>query len=536
MEDDGLALPDDYLQIPERINICGHIVTRHVAEGRGDRPALHLSGRTVTFADLESLTNRFGNALLRAGVGRGDQYVIRAPNSIEYVTAVLAGMKIGAVPIPAHSLYRSYELEHILTNSGAHLVFTTADLAAEFDEIAGLCPALEEIVLLEGDGAGRRTLAEFLDGAADTPVLADTAADDPAYAIYTSGTTGKPKGVLHAHRIVRAAGDPVLHTYMRLTPDDRCLIPTELAFMMTLDFTVFFPLAVGAQGVLYRGRFDPEALLKTVQDQRVTVLTGVPTMFRMLLAVTDLESRFDLSAVRIGLCGGEPMTQATFEEVHRRFGFEILEMIGQTEAHVYAANRPGRPVKVGSLGEPIPGRVVVVLDDNGKETAAGEVGHLCLASEDPALALGYDGAEEQWRSLHRDGWYHSGDLVTCDEDGYLWYVARADDVILTRGYRVSPGEVEGASMMHPAVLEAAAVGVPDEIIGQRVKVFVSLRPGFTASEELSAEIIDGIRSRIAAYKVPKELEFIDALPKNPNGKILRRVLRDRPPAGVGSGG
>jgi acetyl-CoA synthetase len=415
-------------------------------------------------------------------------------------------------------------------------VFTTEDLIGDFEAVAGSCPALAEIVLLEGAGPGRRNLAEFLAGASDEPVLADTAADDPAYAIYTSGTTGKPKGVLHAHRIVRAAGDPVVHTYMRLSPDDRCLIPTELAFMMTLDFTVFFPLAVGAQGVLYRGRFDPEALLRTVQDNGVTVLTGVPTMFRMLLAIPDLESRFDLSAVRVGLCGGEPMTEATFEEVRTRFGFEILEMIGQTEAHVYAVNRPGRPVKVGSLGEPVPGRNVAVLDEDGKETAAGEVGHLCIRSDDPALALRYDGAEEQWRSLHRNGWYHSGDLVTRDEDGYLWYVARADDVILTRAYRVSPGEVEGAAMMHPAVLEAGAIGVPDEIIGQRVKVFVSLRPGHSPSEALSAEIVDGIRSRIAAYKVPKELEFVDVLPKNANGKILRRVLRDRPVAGVGAGG
>jgi acetyl-CoA synthetase len=445
-------------------------------------------------------------------------------------------MKIGAVPIPAHSLYRAYELEHIISNSGARLVFTTADLVGEFDEIAGSCPALAEIVLLEGESGSRRTIAEFLAGVDDAPVLADTAADDPAYAIYTSGTTGKPKGVLHAHRIVRAAGDPVVHTYMRLTPDDRCLIPTELAFMMTLDFTVFFPLAVGAQGVLYRGRFDPEALLKTVQDHGVTVLTGVPTMFRMLLAVPDLESRFDLSAVRVGLCGGEPMTEATFDEVRRRFGFEILEMIGQTEAHVYAVNRPGRPVKVGSLGEPIPGRAVAVLDEDGKETAPGEVGHLCIRSDDPALALCYDGAEEQWRSLHRDGWYHSGDLVSRDEEGYLWYVARADDVILTRAYRVSPGEVEGAALMHPAVLEAGAIGVPDDIIGQRVKVFVSLRPGYSPSEELAAEIIDVIRSRIAAYKVPKDLEFVDALPKNANGKILRRVLRDRAVAGLGAGG
>jgi acyl-coenzyme A synthetase/AMP-(fatty) acid ligase len=276
MTDVDLSLPDDHLRVPSRLNICGHIVTRHMAEGRGDRPALHLGYRIVTYGELESLTNTFGNALLRAGIGRGDQFVIRSANSFEYVTAMLAGMKIGAVPIPARSLYRAYELEHILTNSGARLVFTTEDLIGEFEEVAGSCPALSQVVLLKGSVPGRITVPEFLAGAPDTPVLADTAADDPAYAIYTSGTTGKPKVVLQAHRIVRAGGDPVMHAYMQLTPDDRCLMAAELAFMMTFIFTVFGPLAAGAQGVLYRSRFNQEELLQTVQDHKVTCSSAFP--------------------------------------------------------------------------------------------------------------------------------------------------------------------------------------------------------------------------------------------------------------------
>ena len=202
-------------------------------------------------------------------------------------------------------------------------------------------------------------------------------------------------------------------------------------------------------------------------------------------------------------------------------------MMGQTEAHVYVVNLPTMPVKPGSLGVPIPGREVRVLDEDGKETAAGEVGHLCLRSDDPALALGYHHAEEQWAALHRDGWYYSGDLVSRDDDGYLWHVGRADDVILTRAYRVSPGEVEAATMEHPAVLESAAIGVPDDMIGQRVKAIVVLKPGFHPSPALGEEIIEAARARIAAYKVPKEIEFVPGLPKTPNGKIQRRVLREQ---------
>jgi acyl-coenzyme A synthetase/AMP-(fatty) acid ligase len=526
VSDSELELPDDYLAVPERVNLTGDIVTRHVAWGRGDRPALHLEGRTVTYGELETLTNRFGHALVSAGIGRGDRFVIRGPNSIDYVVAVLAGMKIGAIPIPTSSLYRAWELEHILTNSGAGLVLTTEELVGGFDEVAPRCPDLREIVLLEGARPGLRRLDEFLAGQPDTPILVDTEANEPAYAIYTSGTTGRPKGVVHAHRIIVAAGDPVRYLYVQPTPEDRWFIPTELSFMMTLDFTVFFPLAAGAQGVLYRGRFDPERLLRTVQDHAVTILIGVPTMFRMLLAMPDLESRFDLSSVRVGLCGGEPLPENTYHEVRRRFGFEIREMIGQTEAHVYAANLPGRPVKPGSLGQPIPGREVAVLDEDGKETVPGEVGHLCLRSDDPALALGYHRAEDQWRALHHDGWYHSGDLAWRDEDGYLWYVGRADDVILTRAYRVSPGEVEAATMEHPAVLESAAVGVPDEMIGQRVKVFIVLKPDHEPSDGLAEEITETVRARIAAYKVPKELEFVSALPKTATGKIQRSLLRE----------
>jgi acyl-coenzyme A synthetase/AMP-(fatty) acid ligase len=527
VHDSEARLPEGYLRVPDRINITGAIVTRHVAAGRGDRPALHIENRTLTYAELDSLTNRFGHALAAAGVGRGDHFVVRSPNSVEYVVAVLGGMKIGAVPIPASSLYRAWELEHILNNSGAALVFTTEDLMPAFDDVAPNCPALAETVLLEGTRSGLRGFEEFLAGHPDTSALVNTAADEPAYAIYTSGTTGRPKGVVHAHRIVVAAGDPVRYPYMQPTPDDRCFIPTELSFMMTLDFTIFFPMAAGAQGVLYRGRFDPERLLQTVQDHRVTLLIGVPTMFRMLLAVPNLEERYDLSSVRMGLCGGEPLPESTYREVQRRFGFEIREMMGQTEAHVYVANLPNMPVKPGSLGVPIPGREVRVLDEDGKEAAPGEVGHLCLCSDDPALALGYQHAEEQWQSLHRDGWYYSGDLVYTDEDGYLWHVGRADDVILTRAYRVSPGEVEAATMEHPAVLESAAIGVPDEMIGQRVRAFVVLKEGWEPSEGLAAEIIEAARACIAAYKIPKEIEFVPGLPKTTNGKIQRRVLREQ---------
>ncbi len=514
------ALPPGFLEIPERLNIADRIVSRHVREGRGARPAVHCGEESWTYAELDEQCNRAGNALLALGVDRGDRFVIRAPNSLGYVAALLGGMKIGAVPIPSNTLFRAWEVGHTIENSDSELVLTTEEVRGPVDEVTPRCPKLRHVLLLDSE------FAALAASASAELEAADTSADDPAYAIYTSGSTGTPKGVEHAHRMIVAAGDPVVHVQLALTGDDHMMVPIELSSLITLDFSIFWPLYVGGQGSLYTGRFDPARFLSEVERLRLTILMGVPTMFRFLLTVPDID-RYDLSSVRMALVGGEPLPEDTYRAVKSTFGFEMYEMIGSTEGHPYIANVLGRAPRVGSMGIALAGRRCAVLDDDGNKVAAGEVGHLCLASDDPALALGYRKQEEHWQSLHRGGWFYSGDLARRDEDGYFWFHSRADDVIISRAYRIAPGEVESATMQHPQVLESGVIGVADDELGQRVKAYVVLKPGCSATDELAEEIRGTVRGLIAPYKAPKDIEFVSELPKTMSGKIQRNMLRER---------
>lgn len=513
-------LPDTYLQIPERLNFADLVVDRHVREGRGDRPAIHYENTTLAYAELARLVNRCANALRSLGIGRGDHFVIRAPNSPTYAALFFGGLKLGAVPIPSNSLFRAWEIEHMINNSEARLVFTTGELEAPVKEVAPRCPTLGDVVSIEA-------MEELAAGESDELETADTAADDPAFVIYTSGTTAKPKGVEHAHRLVIADGDPVAWALMQLTPDDVCMQPQEISFIYSLMCGLLFPLYAGAQSVLYPGRFDPERAMEAVQRYRVAEFIAVPTIFRMLLAVPDIEERYDLSSIRMGVSGGEPLPEDTYREAKRRFGFEIYDLIGQTEATIYMSNRPGLPVKPGSLGKPLPGRRASVRDEDANELPVGEIGHLCIGADDPALALGYRKQEELWKERFRSGWFYSGDLAYQDEDGYYWYVSRADDLIKSRAYLISPKEVEAATMEHPGVLESGVIGVPDPMIGQRVRAYVVLKPGYEPSDELAEEITAKVREVIAPYKTPKEIEFVPELPKTATGKIRRNELRER---------
>lgn len=524
----GMELPPNFMQIPAQLNIADAAVTRHVREGRGDRTALHCAGQSVTYRELDTMVNRAGNALLATGLQKGDRFLIRAHNSFGYAATFLGGMKIGAVPIPSSTQFRAWEVEHTIKNSSAKLVLTTEEHSAVVDQVASSCPTLREIALLEGPGSNdRRSFAALCDQQPTDLVEADTRADDPAYAIYTSGTTGKPKGVEHAHRVIIGAGHPVVYGFLRLEEDECCMIPLELSWVFTIDFSLLFPLYAGCRAVLYRGRFEPDRFFEQVQQCRVTRIVGAPTMFRLLLSIPDIEKRHDLGTVRMACVGGEPLPGDTHRQVKSRFGFPIYEMYGQTEAHVSLGNPPGRPPRIGSMGLPLPGRAAVVLDDDGKEAAVGEVGYLCFPSNEPALSLGYRNMDEQWASTQRDGWYYSGDLAHRDADGYFWHVGRSDDIILSRGYRISPGEVEAAAVEHPAVMEAAVTGALDELFGQRVKAHVVLKPGYEASDDLAADVLETMRSLIAFYKVPKEIEFLDELPKTVTGKVQRRTLRER---------
>jgi acyl-coenzyme A synthetase/AMP-(fatty) acid ligase len=522
-----MELPIDFMKIPSRVNLTEEVLTRHVREGRGDRPAVHHVDGSVTYGQLDSLTNQSGNALARLGVGRGDRFVTRLPNSIEHLAILLGGMKLGAVPIPTTVQFRAAELSHVFNNSNARLVITSDELSGEVITARDMDGSIDQIVLLDEAFDGQKAFSELTSGASPQLEAADTKPDDVAFTIYTSGSTGLPKGVEHGHRWVIGGLHPLVHVAMRFQPDDVVFMPQEFAWLYVLGVATLAPLYAGAQTVVYSGRFDPTSAVEHIDRFGVTKFTTVPTVLRMIKAIPDLEERYDLSKWTAVWSGGERLDDETREEVERRFGVTIYELIGQTEVWLYMANYPGIENKPGSLGQVLPGRIVALVDDEGATIdEADQTGHLVLSEDDSALALGYRGQEEEWRSRFSEGWFHTGDIAYRDGDGYYYFVGRADEMIKSRGYRIAPEEVEKALLEHAAVIHAGVIGLPDDIQGQKVAAFVVLRDGSEGSEELVDEMREHVRALIAPYKTPREIHFVDDLPKTPTGKIDHKALRE----------
>jgi acyl-coenzyme A synthetase/AMP-(fatty) acid ligase len=366
-----------------------------------------------------------------------------------------------------------------------------------------------------------------MERASDELTPAATGPDDPAFMMYTSGTTGEPKGVEHGHRWIVGTGDPITRVMMQLGPGDTCFQPQDWSFIYALGCNFLYPFHAGAAVVLPPGRFDPEETFAAIERFGVTVFCAVPTIYRLMLAVPSAERRWRLGSVRMGVSAGEPLPADTFKEWKERLGVTIYDGIGQTESHIFLANRVGMAIKPGSMGKPLPGYEVAILDDDGKVQPSGEPGHLVIRNGHPGLTLGYYRDPARWGEVNRAGWYYTKDYAYADEDGYYWYVSRSDDLIKSRAYLISPKEVESAIMEHPAVLEAGVVGIPDQLIGQRVKAYVTLKAGQAPSPDLAEAIREHTRRVIAPYKAPQDVEFVDELPKTRTGKVLRRQLRDK---------
>lgn len=526
MKQNHIELPEGYLQVPERFNMAVHAVDRHVMEGRGNNVAIYDGDKKITFADLMALENKFGNVLKYLGIKKNDAFVIRSGNCVAVFAAVLGGMKIGAVPIPTNTMFRTREMESILQNSDAVLALSTPELMDVIEEVRDKCPTLKHVMLVGGERPECLSFDELMLHASPELQAEDTSKDDRAYILYTSGTTGNPKGVEHAHRWLIGSGDPIAKLALRLTPEDIVLHPQEISFMFPFGNSFFYPFHCGAGVVLYQGRFNPDSVLQHVQKYKVTVLNGVPTMYRMLLSEKDIENKYDLSSLKLCHSSGEPLPAESFNEFLRRFGVKIYDCMGQTEPHQFIGNIPGVEIKPGSMGKPFPGIRVCILDENQNECPVGVPGDICLHRGHPGLFLSYRKMPEREKQVLRNEWYYAQDLAYRDEDGYFWYVSRSDDLIKSRGYLVSPKEVEEACVELPWVCDAAAVGSPDPVMGQKVKVFITMRDKREPSPELEEMVIEHVRMRLAPYKAPKEVEIVQELPKTPTGKIRRKVLKE----------
>jgi len=509
--------------IPDQYNAAADLVDRNVAEGRGDKPAILCEERSLTYRDVQALANRVGNALRGSGMGMEQRVMLLLPDVPEFIAAFFGAVKIGAVPIPANTLLKAPDYEYMLNDSRARVLIAHHTLWPEVAKVRDRLRFLREVVLVGGDAQGARRFEAWAGAASPDLEPAPTGKDDAVFLAYTSGTTGFPKGAVHLHHDMAFSGEHFARRTLGFTAEDRVYSAPKLFFTYGLGNSMYLPFYAGATVVLQPAWPKPDVVYETIQRTRPTVFFGVPTLYAALLAVPGADKAYDLSCLRLCHSGGEPLPPAIFEGWKAKFGLEIYDGIGSTEAvHIFISNRPG-DVRVGSSGRPVPGYEARVTDDQGRELPAGEIGNLMLKGD--SVAACYWNKHEQSKRTFQGEWLFTGDKYSRDAEGYFWFAGRANDMLKVSGIWVSPAEVEAALIAHPAVLEAAVVGNPDEHGLIKPKAFVVLKPGHDGGGGLEAEMKAFVKERIAPYKYPRWITFVPELPKTATGKIQRFKLR-----------
>lgn len=517
-------------EVPERYNIATDVCDKHPR----DKLAMvwedwRGTEREVTFGELQDLSNRFANVLEAHGVERGDRVATLAPSLPETAAAFLGTYKAGAILLSMSVLYGDEGIQHRLRDSGAKAVVTDAANRHRIPE------GLAEVVLVldsseGGDDGGTEAsdvdLGAALQQASDRYETADTAADDPAQLYYSSGTTGLAKGILHAHRYLLA------HEEFEFCHDvrDGELFHGSGEWAWAAGIAPLLgPWRYGARQFVYvrKGGFDPEEQLRVLAKHGVENMFTTPTALRAMTSVADAGARYPLERLRITCSAGEPLNPEVIRWFREQFGITILDYYGLTESYPLCANYPTVEVREGSMGLPMPGWDVAILDEDERPLWPGERGEICLrARSNPHYPLGYWNRPEESDEDFGGDWFHTKDAAEADEDGYFWYSGRADDVIISAGYRIGPFEVESACVEHPAVHEAAAVASPDERRGDVVKAFIVLAEGHDPTDETAQQIKEFVRDRHSKYAYPRRIEFVDDLPKTLTGKIRRVELRE----------
>jgi benzoate-CoA ligase len=478
--------------VPEPFNLASYFVDRHATEGRGGKTAVIYEGRSYTYAEIAARVNQAGNALRRAGVRPGDRVLIILPDSPEFVAAYFGAMKIGAVAVPTSTALRPADYAYLSEESQAKIAIS---------EAAPLDSAQESMEL----------------------ACAPTSGDDPAFWLWTSGSTGPPKAAVHRHLDWMACCEGYARDVLGIGTDDITFSSAKLFHAYGLGNGLMFPFYAGATTVLHPGKPQAQAILARAHECRPTLFFSVPTHFAAMLQATDAANPYDLASVRLGISAAEPLPAEIVRRWHARFGLDVLDGIGSTEVlHIYISNRPGR-VLPGSSGLPVPGYQVRITDESGRELPAGETGDLWVRGA--SNATHYWNRPQLTAQRMRDGWFFSGDKYRADADGYYWYAGRSDDMFRVSGEWVSPIEVEGALIGHPAVLEAAVVARIGDSGLPVPCAFVTLKQPDRASDELAGELDAFLRERLAGYKRPRRIEFLEELPKTATGKVQRYKLR-----------
>jgi acyl-coenzyme A synthetase/AMP-(fatty) acid ligase len=512
--------------VPRGFNFGRDVIDRLASERRTGLVALAADGirRDYSFPEIAELSQRWAAALRDAGIGKGDRVIVVMPKVPEWLFAMIALLRLGAVAVPVADQLRARDVLFRANHSEARALIAHASVVAELDKMRSDANGVA-IWLVSGSTQAPNWTEIEPSLATVTPFAGvPTAVSDLACILYTSGTTKDPKGVMHAVSYTYASRLQA-EIWLDAKPEDLIWCTASTGWAKALWNVLLGPWWCGSCIVLDQADFDPEERLDRVRDLGVTVLCQAPTEYRLEAKLPDLATRWQLPRLRHCVSAGEPLNAEVIERWKGAFGLTILDGFGQTENSLLVANLPGGTVRPGSMGMPTPGHDVAVIDHEGKICAAGEVGDLALRGEPPSLFRGYFKNDEDTRACRRGEWYVTGDRAKVDADGFYWFVGRADDVIKSGAYRIGPFEVESALIEHPAVMESAVVGSPHPDRGNIVKAFVVLRPGYEPAADLILELQDHCKRVAAPYKYPREIEFIPELPKTSTGKIRRADLR-----------
>ncbi len=528
----SIAMPDGFNFAFDVIDYAAdhHDKTAYI-EVNGDASVI----REHAFSDLKQRSNRVANTLRSLGLNRGDFAVVILPRIPAWYEVIMGCAKVGVVSMPGTNLLTAKDIEFRVNKAQAKAVIVTPEHVAKIDKIRDRCPSLEYFVVVsEADQAAAQGWTDYANALASAdPVFTreDAGAnrtDDLMMAYFTSGTTSNPKLVPrdHGYSLAHVATGAF---WLDLRRDDVHWTLSDTGWAKAAWGMLFAPWLMDSTMVLYNGSgFDADLHLNLVKRLAVTTFCAPPTVFRMF-AQMDL-SHYDLKTIRHTVSAGEPLNPEVIRVWEDTTGTTIHDGYGQTETVNIVANTPALKVRPGSMGKPVPGFDVDVVDDDGNTVPNDEIGHICVRLTNPppmGLFDGYyDGADVRDKGSFKNGWYYTGDTATRDADGYIWFVGRADDVISSAGYRISPFEVESVLLEHPSVAESAVVGKADDLRGHIVKAFVVLAEGQTPSEQLTTDIQDFVKRTTAPYKYPREIEYRDALPKTISGKIRRVELRD----------
>ncbi len=526
--DAGPSIPE--IALPDQYNAAVAFLDRNIEEGRGAKTAVYYEGSTYSYAQIVELANRIGNGLLELGIDMEQRVALLLLDSPQFAAAFFGAIKIGAVPIPMNTVMRPDDYIYMLNDSRARALLVHATLWRTIEHIRPQLKYLRHIIVvnnidtpLNHADASVHDFGAWVERASNTLRPAETSKDDSAFWLYSSGSTGFPKGCVHLQHDMVYCTEYYAKPILGINENDITFSAAKLYFAYGLGNNLYFPFSVGASAVYYPGRPLPEEMFKVIAQYRPTIFFGVPTLYASMLAVPNAQERFDCSSLRACVSAGEALPADILRRWEDTFNVPILDGIGSTEVlHIFISNRMGE-IRAGSSGKLVPGYEALIADEDGRAVPDGEVGNLLIRGD--SIAAYYWNKHEKTKDTIRGHWIYTGDKYYQDADGYFWYCGRSDDMLKVGGQWVSPVEVENTLIAHPAVLEAAVVGVTDKDKLVKPKAFVVLKEGYTPSDALADELKDFVKGKIAPFKYPRFIEFRPELPKTATGKIQRFLLR-----------